>query len=441
LPTLPPLPPLPKRDPLAQRELPPPTFTPPAPPPPAQDRPEPTLRGTLPAQGRIALDAAGEYGRSGATPVNPPPPAADYAAGPRAVVPPEPSLQGAPGRPQSRQYDVEFADYGGAPDLPVVDAANYAHQTSGHVADQYPDDRVSAWPDDAQYSPSPDEAEQYDYYDESYAVEGEYKTDEGRTTSPLGALRRKLRPWHAIAAVAALAVVSIGWSFLHRAGIGGSREIATIEAPDGPMKVKPAIEPESDAPTAGAAAVLDRNEPEPVKKVVKNLEQAVDPSVAPQQNRSAGEDAAPPAEIPGAVQIGAGRVNAPHEPPPTGGPQQPRKVKSIAVPAAPAVPPAATATAVAPQAVAPTTAKPATGATYSAQFAATNSEAEARALIKSLSGKYSGSLGGGKPTFKPVKTGDKTVYRVRVGGLSREAADALCLKAKAGGDSCAVVGN
>lgn len=360
---------------------------------------------------------------------------------PRVVDAPEPSPQGDPQWAVSRQYDSGSANTGDTPDIPVVEAANYAPYPGGYVADRYPDDTTSAWPDDAEYALAREEERHYDYDDESYAEEYDYESDEGPATSKLDSLRRKLRPWHAIAVIAALAVASIGWSFLHRAGVGGSREIATIEAPEGPMKVKPAIERESDAPTAGAAAVLDRNEAEPVKKVVKNLEQAVDPSVAPQQNRAAGEDAAPPSEIPGTVQLGAGRVNAPHEPPPTVGPQQPRKVKSIAVPAAPAAPPATPATAMAPQAAAPTTAKPATGATYSAQFAAANSEAEARTLIKSLSGKYGGSLGGGKLTFKPVKSGDKTIYRVRVGGLNRETADALCLKAKAAGDSCSVVGN
>jgi len=155
---------------------------------------------------------------------------------------------------------------------------------------------------------------------------------------------------------------------------------------------------------------------------------------------TAGADPASPAEIPGTVQLGGGRVNAPHEPPPAGGPQQPRKVKSIAVPATQVAPPTQPTTA-AQQQVASSTAKPATGTTYTAQFAATNSEAEARALIKTLSGKYGGSLNGGKLTFKPVKTGDKTVYRVRVGGLTREAADALCARSKAAGDACAVVGN
>ena len=89
----------------------------------------------------------------------------------------------------------------------------------------------------------------------------------------------------------------------------------------------------------------------------------------------------------------------------------------------------------------PTAPTPATGATYSSQFAAVNSEAEARALIKTLSGKYGGAPGGGKLTFKPVKTGDKTVYRVRVGGLTKEAAEGLCAKAKTAGDSCFSVSN
>lgn len=450
LPTLPPLPPLPNRDPKLQRELQPPTFTPPAPPPPAYNRPDLGLRGTLPSRTPDNVGVPDDYKSSPRPSV-----AASsdwnkqdsrHSEDVRMSAPRAPDVQSEPGQHGAQAYETEFHGRDYAPEITAVDPQRHAHEQSGYYADAYPDDTAGDW---TQNSPeglgrtSGQYETAYDPYGESYEGEENDGATVDQESWSADELRRKLRPWHAVAAIAALAIVSIGWSFLHRAGMGGSREIATIAAPEGPMKVKPVLEPESDAPTAGAAAVLDRNEPESVKKVVKNLEQAVDPSVAPQQNGSIVPDAAPPAEIPGTVQLGAGRVDAPHEPPPAGGAQQPRKVKSIAVPATPVAPPTAPAPgpAAAPQPVAPTTAKTASGAKFIAQFATANSEAEARTIIKNLSSKYGGSLAGGKFTFKPVKTGPKTIYLVRAAGMTREAADALCARATGKGDSCAAIGN
>jgi len=433
LPPLPPLPSLPRIDPQLRGDLPPPTFTPPAPPPPSLDPADYVLRKTLPVDGKYTRVAD-------ASP-------AELSADAGSALPVEswrtanqPAVASAPHQPASARsigpdYRPAPANPGHPPKIPVVDPADYNRWDAERQGHTEVDEASSYWPEDDQYSP-----DEYEDYDEDYPEDQDYETGQSSAVSRLDGLRRRIRPWHAIAAVASLAVVSIGWSFLHRAGVDGAHEIATIEAPGGPMKVTPTVEPEPDAPTAGAAAVLDRNEPESVRKVVNNQEQAVDPSVAPQQNAAAVQDAGSPAETPGTVQLGAGRVDAPHEPPPASRAQQPRKVKSIAVPATPLAQPAAPATAALSQSTAQATAKPATGAS-AAQFASANSEAEARTLIKTLSGKYGGGLAGGKFTFKPVKTGDKTIYRVRVGGISREAAEAVCAKAKTGGDACAVVGN
>ena len=433
LPLLPPLPSLPKRDPQHGGELQPPTFTPPAPPPPAYDASDMFLRGTLPIEDNAAGVPFGSHGDAPglAPPVN------SWLATPE----PRGSSQATEDlNSLSRSADSHYSNHQStdpvrAPDIRATDPSHPPHRHAGYGGEEHYDDSTSGWPDESQYA-----FDEFDSDEETYAAGEVHDPRLAPPPAGLKVFRRKLRPWHAIAAVAALAVVSIGWSFLHRSGVDGSREIATIEAPEGPMKVKPTIEEESDAPTAGAAAVLDRNEPEPVKKVVKNLEQAVDPSVAPQQNADSTLDVAAPAETPGAVKLGAGRVDAPHEPPPASVVQQPRKVKSVAVPAIPVelqAPPAVAA----PQPTAPAAAKPAAAGNYWAQFASVNSEAEARTLLKTLSGKYGGATGGAKFTYRPVKTGDKTVYRVRVGGLTREVAEAVCAKAKTGGDACATVGN
>ncbi|MCQ4189095.1 SPOR domain-containing protein, partial [Methylocystis suflitae] len=78
---------------------------------------------------------------------------------------------------------------------------------------------------------------------------------------------------------------------------------------------------------------------------------------------------------------------------------------------------------------------------FAVQFGAADSEADARELLKTVVSKYRSQLGGLKPTFKMATVNDKTVYRVRVGAVSKESANAICSKVKATGGSCFVAGN
>jgi hypothetical protein len=262
-------------------------------------------------------------------------------------------------------------------------------------------------------------------------------------------LAGKIKPWHAIVAIAALGVVSIGWGVAHRMSGTASHEIALIPPPEGPLKIKPSAETSGgDAPSASGTAVLDRRESAPVRQIVTNQEQAVDTSI--------------PQDV---LQIGAGPVEAPHEPPPPSA-TQPRKVRTVAVrpeappaiePPAPGARATATAMAVAPQPVAtpatrptpkvqPTpaanaSAPPAPGGGFAVQFGAAGSEAEARALIKTIGDKYGAMLSGRKLSFKPATVGDKKVFRVRIAGLAKDAAETLCGRVKAGGGACFVAGN
>ncbi len=99
----------------------------------------------------------------------------------------------------------------------------------------------------------------------------------------------RLRPWHAVAVVALLASSLLAWGFAKRGGVIGGREIAVINAPDGPAKVLPAADADAsvDKPEA---AVLDRHENAPVKRVVSHQEQAVEPKVESRANyNGAGE--------------------------------------------------------------------------------------------------------------------------------------------------------
>lgn len=299
----------------------------------------------------------------------------------------------------------------------------------------------------------------------------------GKSADVVQPARRRfsLRPWHAVAAIALLASGGIGWSFAHRNGSIGSREIATINAPDGPTKVQPAADAEASVDKPDAT-VLDRHESTPVKQIVSHQEQAVDPRVEPR-----------------AVKLGAGPVNALHEPAAVPGPE-PKRVKTVSVrpdgtviegaavpaavvkatgaqareaaakkvsttpksPAKPATTPKAEVKAKAkpPQKVAavednaqPAEANSAPAAQkiekggFAVQFGAATSEAEAHALVTKVSSKYGAQLGGHHPSFKMAKVGDKTVYRVRIGGISKEAANSVCGKVKSSGGNCFVAGN
>ncbi|OAI24602.1 hypothetical protein A1351_17755 [Methylosinus sp. R-45379] len=333
--------------------------------------------------------------------------------------------------------------------------------------------------------------DQQDYLD--YGVEDEPYDEPRERRGFFGALRDRLRPWHAVVALAGVGAVSVGLALGHRGGIVAPQELATIKAPEGPAKVQPSTVAEAAAPQRGAA-VLDRNQTAPVKKVVSKQEQPVDPAAAVR-----------------VVKLGDGPVDAPHEAAPAGGPNnpygaEPRRVKTVSVrpdgtvidhdaptpaiarpvnvapPARPpslaarpsavdaaAEPPTATPKGPAKPATTPKVAQPprpkpatptaaapeqtaalesaqpeaATGGNggFAVQFGAAGSEDEARRLMQTVNSKYSAQLGGKRLGFRLAKVGEKSVYRVRAAGMSREAAVGVCEKVKASGGSCFVAAN
>jgi hypothetical protein len=330
--------------------------------------------------------------------------------------------------------------------------------------------------------------EAQDYLD--YGVEPE-EAVEAEREQPQGffsSLRSKLKPWHAVAGVATLGAVSVGMVFGHRSGAVAPQEIATIRAPEGPAKVQPHVVAEASAPKPGAT-ILDRSQSAPVKQVVSNQEQPLDPAAAVR-----------------VVRLGDGPVDAPHQPAPAGSPygSEPKRVKTVSVrpdgtvidrdapapaiarpapaprqPAsgvdragqapdiATATPKAAVKPATTPKVATPPrpkvekpAAKPAPEQTasvapspaqepaptlaaggFAVQFGAAASEAEARKMIQDVSAKYGAQLGGRRPAFQFAKVGEKSVYRVRAAGMSREAAVGVCEKVKASGGKCFVAAN
>ncbi|MGJ0509329.1 MAG: SPOR domain-containing protein [Methylocystis sp.] len=379
-----------------------------------------------------------------------------------------------PPLPPAPQWDAGLrGSYDAAPPVasePHYDGYHqppYQHQPEqGYPEQGYPEEAYaeSGYPQQ-HYDPARHGGAEGGWADDSQYLDYGGEPEDERAGGVLDGLRRRVKPWHAAVAIGVVAVGSIAWGFLHRSGAGGSKDIAVINAPEGPVKVKPSAATDQEAPPNNGAAVLDRKEPTPVKQVVTHQEQAVDPTVAPK-----------------VVTLGDGPVDAPHEPA-LGA--QPRKVKTVTVrpdgsrvedaaipPAAvesvaeaPAPDPAASRGATPkPQTKPATTAqatpkpKPApkvaaveppaeddaaaaapsasSGGTYAVQFGAAGTEEEARTLLKSVSSKY-----GVRATFKPAKVDGKMVYRVRAAGLSKDSANAVCNKVKATGGTCFVAGN
>jgi hypothetical protein len=78
------------------------------------------------------------------------------------------------------------------------------------------------------------------------------------------------------------------------------------------------------------------------------------------------------------------------------------------------------------------------GGAFSVQLAGTTSPAEAKDAVDRLTRKYASELGSYRPTVLKAEVGSKTVYRVRVKGLSSDDANTLCARLKAGGGPCFV---
>ena len=79
-----------------------------------------------------------------------------------------------------------------------------------------------------------------------------------------------------------------------------------------------------------------------------------------------------------------------------------------------------------------------TGAGYSIQLAATTNEEEARRLAGQLRARLSSNLGRYDLFVQPASVNDKSVFRIRVGALSKDDATLLCTKVRGSGGSCFV---
>lgn len=88
-----------------------------------------------------------------------------------------------------------------------------------------------------------------------------------------------------------------------------------------------------------------------------------------------------------------------------------------------------------------TPAAPASNGSYAVQFGVSGSEAEGRTRFNRLKGQFPDILGSITPSIRAAEINGRTVYRIRSGGMSKEASDTLCSNFKAAGGDCYVARN
>jgi hypothetical protein len=284
---------------------------------------------------------------------------------------------------------------------------------------------------------------------------------------------------------AILVVVGGGLTaFMMRGPASVGKEAPTILANAGPTKVAPA-EPSSDG-AKPSISILERggSSGSPQSRLVQNEEQPVDVSAtarvsgvrpARPPDSGAAVTLAPPAAppVPNSIFAEPKRVKAvavrpdgsivdqptPQRaqapvvssttPPPvatsrstdmaslvastTPGSGQKAAARTVETPKPP-VKPAAVASAPPAQ----TSSAAGAGTGFSVQLVGTTSVEEAKDAVERLTRRFSSELGFYRPSVVKADVGSKTVYRVRVKGMSSDDANMLCAKLKSGGGSCFV---
>ncbi len=290
---------------------------------------------------------------------------------------------------------------------------------------------------------------------------------------------RSRRPLYVMAAIIIAGIGGIGVSFALKGG-SAPHEIAMIKAVDGPAKVQPETTAGADSPNQDAS-ILNRIPQAAPVAVADATEQPLDLSQLPEHAaratapRGASSGAASVAVPPSPAQ-GSVAAQALAEPQSIAGLIEPKKVKTVSVrpdgtvlaynaatpapsvgaapthtgagtTAKPATPKSTVRVATTPKPVqtadaqagaAPASESPANGGAFAVQLAAPASEQEARDIQMRLIKKYGAEIPGFHPAIRKAVSGDKTIYRVRTVGLSKEDATTLCQKVLASGGKCFV---
>ena len=287
--------------------------------------------------------------------------------------------------------------------------------------------------------------------------------------------RRSRTAVYALGGALCLVLAGVAGTYAFRSGPATVANAPTIKAASGPLKVVP----EGPAPSSAAASsatVLDKSgEKIGASRVVTSEEQPVDLS----QVRTA---SIPPVGAPARsgngfpepikVKTVSVRPDGTIIPPAAAAPQRtasnvtgstppaaPVAAAKPAAPAAVALPavaaPGKATTRVAPPSELPA-AKPAQTAAvapavvaapavakggFAVQLSAAGSETEARASIARYQRQFGSALGSHSPGVVKGEANGRDVWRIRVGGLSREDALSMCTSIKGSGGSCFVAAN
>lgn len=222
--------------------------------------------------------------------------------------------------------------------------------------------------------------------------------------------------------------------------LGEPRRVRTVSVrPDG--TIIGADQPASpQAAPAAPAAPAARPAPPPVATTGATQPAAPDLASRPRpEARSTTPATAPTAGVPTAApptQLPAARPVPPAPPAASAAPQN--GPPPVAPPAAQQPPPPQrTAAASLPDPAETTSA----AGNFSVQLSVTNSEETARAQFRQLQRKYAGELAGRAPLIRSAEVNGKTIYRVRVGPMSKDDAGELCTKLKSSGAACFVAKN
>jgi hypothetical protein len=203
-------------------------------------------------------------------------------------------------------------------------------------------------------------------------------------------------------------------------GMGEAKKVRSLTVrPDGTV-VEDGV-PVRPAPTAEAAR--------PASPAPAPVARPVAPPTAPTPAPTAAAPAAPGRPIPPArAETQQAPVAAPAPAP-------------AVVAAAPAAAPAPVR---APQPVAAPAPLPtgdAGSGDFDVQLGAPGSEAEAREAVSRLQQRFAGVIGGRPLSVRTAEVNGRTIYRIRMTGLSREDANGLCERLKAAGGQCFVARN
>jgi hypothetical protein len=355
----------------------------------------------------------------------------------------------------------------------------------GSTHDVHPDARGSYEQMNSGRERAPSAYEQDPYAQNAYSQPspvpppppGAWRQEDAVWESDVEPKRRSRTAIYALGGALCLVVAGVAGTYAFRSGPAIVASAPTIKAASGPLKVVP----EGPAPSSASpssATVLDKaGEKIGASRVVTSEEQPVDLSqVRTATIPAAGAPAKSGNGFPEPIKVKTvsvrpdGTIIQPGAPAPqrtasnvTG--STPPAV-SAAAPAAPVAPPAVVAPAPAPAAgkttvrvtppsetpaprpVQTASVAPAVGSTpavakggFAVQLSAAGSENEARASIAKYQRQFGSALGSHSPGVVKGEANGRDVWRIRVGGLSREDALSMCTSIKGSGGSCFVAAN